>query len=338
MARPHKKSLDSFRLSVHFFSDPRIKAAASAAGIEAEIVAVRLLCAIYSNGYYLHLSDTVKTALLSELHGMTPQTFDDIVASLVRHGFFDEALFRSAAILTSHEIQQQYFLAAKRRKQTADLPYILSDDNNLLSYDANILKIEETNPRQSVESRGKVVESSRQSVENEVNPCTSVETSCKDMEVPKSAEMTDDELLTLLSAEPDPVTSPPVVLYQDEPKKRKKTEPKTEDLNIVVSQASQYLEEFTRPTAMRDAVCMRFHINFAQLETYLNTFLLDCASRGTQHANRSDAVLHFNNWLRICITEEKKQQKDDTDRQRSKNKRRGVEATDAAPQDYYRAF
>lgn len=313
MARPHKKSLDSFRLSVHFFSDPRIKATASAAGIEAEIVAVRLLCAIYSNGYYLHLTDTVKTALLSELHGMTPQTFDDIVASLVRHGFFDEALFRSAAILTSSDIQKQYFLAAKRRIQTADLPYILSDDDNLLSYDAKNLKIEEANPRQSVE------------------------TSCKDMEVPKSAEMTDDELLTLLSAEPDPVTSPPVVLYQDEPKKRQK-KPEEKSLNLVVTQASQYLEEFTRPTAMRDAVCMRFHINFAQLETYLNTFLLDCASRGTRHANRSDAVLHFNNWLRICITEEKKQQKDDTDRQRSKNKRRGVEATDAAPQDYYRAF
>lgn len=314
MARPHKKSLDSFRLSVHFFSDPRIKATASAAGIEAEIVAVRLLCAIYSNGYYLHLTDTVKTALLSELHGMTPQAFDDIVASLVRHGFFDEALFSSAAILTSPDIQQQYFLAAKRRIQTADLPYILSDDDNPLSYDAKNLKIEETqNPK-----------------ENEVNPW-------KDMEVPKSAEMTDDELLALLSAEPDPVTSPPMVFYQGEPKKRQK-KPEEKSLNIVVSQASQYLEEFTRPTAMRDAVCMRFHINFAQLETYLNTFLLDCASRGTKHANRSDAVLHFNNWLRICITEEKKQQKDDTDRQRSKNKRRGVEATDAAPQDYYRAF
>ncbi len=271
MARPHKKSLDSFPLSVHFFSDPRIKAAASAAGIGAEIVAVRLLCAIYSNGYCLQLSDTVKTALLSELPGMTSQAFDDIIASLARHGFFDEALFRSAAILTSHEIQQQYFRSVHRRKQTADLPYILSDDGSLLANDAN------------------------------------------------------------------PVTS--MVLYQDESKKRqKKTDPKTEDLNTVVTQASRYLEEFTRPTAMREAVCMRFHITFAQLETYLNTFLLDCASRGTRHANRSDAVLHFNNWLRICITEEKKQQKDDTDRQRNQNKRRGVEATDAAPQDYYRAF
>lgn len=125
MARPLKNGLDYFPFDVDFFGDEKIAAISGEFGIKGEITAIKLLCAIYRNGYYIEWNDMLKMKLLKDLPGITVTLLDAIVSRLVRWGFFDVALFDSAAVLTSEGIQRRYFAIAKRRRGT-EYPYVVS--------------------------------------------------------------------------------------------------------------------------------------------------------------------------------------------------------------------
>mgnify|MGYP001123385979 CR=1 FL=1 len=124
MARPLKNGLDYFPFDVDFFSDEKIAAISGEFGVKGEITAIKLLCAIYRNGYYIEWNDMLKMKLLKDLPGITEQLLDSIVSRLVRWGFFDAALFDSTAVLTSEGIQRRYFAIAKRRRNT-EYPYVV---------------------------------------------------------------------------------------------------------------------------------------------------------------------------------------------------------------------
>ena len=124
MARPLKNGLDYFPFDVDFFSDEKIAAISGEFGVKGEITAIKLLCAIYRNGYYIEWNDMLKMKLLKDLPGITEQLLDSIVSRLVRWGFFDAALFDSTAVLTSEGIQRRYFTIAKRRRNT-EYPYVV---------------------------------------------------------------------------------------------------------------------------------------------------------------------------------------------------------------------
>lgn len=125
MARPLKNGLDYFPFDVDFFGDEKIAAISGEFGIKGEITAIKLLCAIYRNGYYIEWNDMLKMKLLKDLPGITVTLLDAIVSRLVRWGFFDGTLFDSAAVLTSEGIQRRYFAIAKRRRGT-EYPYVVS--------------------------------------------------------------------------------------------------------------------------------------------------------------------------------------------------------------------
>ncbi|MDE6860913.1 MAG: DUF4373 domain-containing protein [Duncaniella sp.] len=125
MARPRKTGLDYFPFDCDFFSDEKVFAVAGAYGIKGEITIVKLLCAIYRNGYFIEWSEMMRYKLLSQLPGVSEGLLDSIVSRLVKWGFFDKDLFDSAGVLTSRGIQQRYFEATKFRKLDGDLPYLL---------------------------------------------------------------------------------------------------------------------------------------------------------------------------------------------------------------------
>ena len=95
MARPTKKGLDYFPFDVDFFEDEKIAAISGEFGLKGEIVAVKLLCAIYRNGYFILWSDMLRLKILRDLPGVSPDLLDKIVYRLVRWEFFDKALFES---------------------------------------------------------------------------------------------------------------------------------------------------------------------------------------------------------------------------------------------------
>lgn len=128
MARPNKTGLDYFPFDIDFFEDEKIEAIFVEFGIKGEITVVKLLCAIYRNGYFIQWNERLRIKLLKNLPGISSELLEKIIIRLVKWDFFNEDLFNSDSILTSKGIQKRFFAVTKRRKQNEDYPYILVDD------------------------------------------------------------------------------------------------------------------------------------------------------------------------------------------------------------------
>jgi hypothetical protein len=125
MARPEKQGLDYFPFDIDFFEDEKIEAISGEFGIKGEIAIIRLLCAVYRNGYFARWNEMLKMKLLKHLPGVSSDLLEQILNRLIKWEFFDEYLFDSVKILTSKGIQIRFFQAAKRRKINEELPYLL---------------------------------------------------------------------------------------------------------------------------------------------------------------------------------------------------------------------
>jgi hypothetical protein len=141
MARPNKQGIDYFPFDVDFFNDEKIGAISGEFGIKGELACIKLLCAIYRQGYFVLWSEMLKMKLIKELSGVSADLLDQIVSRLVRWGFFDKYLFEKSGILTSSGIQRRYFEITKRRIiGSDDLPYLLVNANrNPVNVDRNPL-------------------------------------------------------------------------------------------------------------------------------------------------------------------------------------------------------
>jgi hypothetical protein len=131
MARPPKSGLEYFPLDVDFFEDEKVIAISREFGVKGEAVALRLLCAVYRQGYFAVWGDGLKQKLLRSVPGLTPGLLEQIVSRLVKWDFFDKDLFHSAKVLTSRGVQRRFFAATKRR-QTGENPAFL-----LVTVDSN---------------------------------------------------------------------------------------------------------------------------------------------------------------------------------------------------------
>ena len=146
MSRPNKEGLDYFPFDVDFFSDEKIGSISGEFGIKGEITAIKLLCAIYRNGYFILWNDALKMSLLRGLPGISLELLEQIVTRLVRWGFFEQTLFSTVSVLTSKGIQERYFKAIKRRKDSSNYPYLLVNvDNNKVNVSNNDINVS-TNP------------------------------------------------------------------------------------------------------------------------------------------------------------------------------------------------
>lgn len=131
MARPTKNGLDYFPFAVDFFYDEKIEAISGEFGIKGEMVAIKLLCAIYREGYFIEWSEMLRMKLLKQLPGVSSQLLDQIVSRLAKWEFFDENLLGSANILTSIGIQKRFDEATKRRINIENRDYWLLNEVNV---------------------------------------------------------------------------------------------------------------------------------------------------------------------------------------------------------------
>lgn len=127
MARPKEEGLKYFPFDIDFFNDEKIEAISGEFGIKGEIATIKLLCAVYRNGYFIEWNEMLKMKLLKNLPGVSLDLLEQIINRLVKWEFFDKNLFDSVKILTSHGIQKRYFEAIRRRRKSKDYPYILID-------------------------------------------------------------------------------------------------------------------------------------------------------------------------------------------------------------------
>ena len=108
MSSPIKTGLDYFPLDVSFFEDEKIEYVSARFDEKGELIAIKLLCAIYRNGYYTDWNED-KAALFSKRAGrnVSPSLANDVVLELVKRGFFERSIFNSFGILTSRGIQRR---------------------------------------------------------------------------------------------------------------------------------------------------------------------------------------------------------------------------------------
>lgn len=125
MARPNKKGLDILPLDVDLFDSDAMVAVSGEFGLKGEITVIKLLCAVYRNGYFILWNELFQMRLLRSLPGVSVELLNQIVDRLVKWDLFDKELFVSAKILTSVDIQRRFFNATRRRKRGESLPYLL---------------------------------------------------------------------------------------------------------------------------------------------------------------------------------------------------------------------
>ena len=104
-----------------------------------------------------------------------------------------------------------------------------------------------------------------------------------------------------------------------------------EDENLV------YIEELKQSEIWLEQMQMRFRLNADEIKDKLDTFALDCRCRGTEHKNLNETRRHFNDWLRIQIESQNRNNNEAT-RRKPENKRRGSDVTASKAEDYDGAF
>ena len=113
--RPLKQGLDYFPFDVDFFyTDKKIKVLKAKYGCDGITVFIYLLCQIYKNGYFIKLDEDYEYIISDELK-MEPEKIGQIINFLCGRSLFDNKLFVSDKVLTSHGIQARFQAAVKER-------------------------------------------------------------------------------------------------------------------------------------------------------------------------------------------------------------------------------
>lgn len=143
MARPQKIGLDYFPFDIDFFADEKTEAISGQYGIVGEITIIKILCLLYRKGYYIKWDRLIKMKLIKYIPGITENTLDNIVNSLIEWEFFDKVFFESDKILTSKGIQNRYHEATRRRKIEGITIYSLIEvENDNINVDTNLVNVD----------------------------------------------------------------------------------------------------------------------------------------------------------------------------------------------------
>ena len=99
----------------------------------------------------------------------------------------------------------------------------------------------------------------------------------------------------------------------------------------------EFIEELKQSEIWLEQMQMRFKLNADEIKDKLDIFALDCRCRGTEHKNLNETRRHFNDWLRIQIESQNRNNNEAT-RRKPENKRRGSDVTAVKAEDYDGAF
>jgi len=143
MGRRSNSGLDYFSFDVHFFSDRKIEFASARFGIAGEIIAIRLLCQIYREGYFIKWGED-EALLFARYAGdeISKNLVDEVVSELLKRGFFSQKHYDDYQILTSNGIQDRYLHSTARRQNVSmTKEYIIADINGF-RVDINELNVD----------------------------------------------------------------------------------------------------------------------------------------------------------------------------------------------------
>ena len=112
------KRIEYFPLDTRVFYDMKFELLVAEFGLEAAAIAIKLLCEIYGNCFYLDWN--ANRCTIFTLHSgstFSREQVQAIVDYLLEIDFFDKNMYEAYSILTSKGIQRRYFQITRRRKR-----------------------------------------------------------------------------------------------------------------------------------------------------------------------------------------------------------------------------
>lgn len=112
------KRINYFPLDTQIFNDEKIELLTAEFGLEAAAIAIKLLCDIYTNCYYMNWNEN-RCKIFTKKSGtsFSYKQVQQIVELLVHVDFFDRERYEKYGILTSRGIQKRFFEITARRKK-----------------------------------------------------------------------------------------------------------------------------------------------------------------------------------------------------------------------------
>lgn len=159
-------------MDTQFFENEKIEMLMANFGFEASGVYIKLLCKIYTNGYYMRWNETICKVFTYSLHSrFNSKKVQQIIDFLVEFNFFNKKLFLEHQILTSKGIQERFFEIISRRKNFVceNIEYLLVPIPKRFSESKNGSKMQQSSPLNdekcniSGDSTGENVDISKQS-------------------------------------------------------------------------------------------------------------------------------------------------------------------------------
>lgn len=154
-----KKGLDYFSFDVNFFDNDKVALIEAEFGMKGIIVLLKLLCKIYSEGYYCEWGEDQCLLFTSrKLKPSIPEIdaafTQKVIEALLKRNFLNQELYDEHRILTSRNIQERYYEVAKRRqKNDFNTPYWLLAENK--NVDRNAENVDIFSQRKVKESKVK---------------------------------------------------------------------------------------------------------------------------------------------------------------------------------------
>lgn len=272
MARPNKTGLDYFPFDVDFFADEKIAAISGEFGIKGELTVVKLLCAVYRNGYFILWNEPLKYKLLRDLPGVSPELIDQIVNRLVRWGFFDEGLFDSVKVLTSRGIQKRYFSITRRRSMVDERYILISDYKKTVSdytkevIDGKNAGATELLTTKTPQSKGKEIKDISTTTTAREETFQTGDTLAESADTPQKSS----------AQKVPPRVSADVVEY------------------IPIGEVAVYMKAQTQ---WLEAFCMNLHLDPAFVNRKIDEFVAECQNNGYTEKDKADCIRHFNSWM-----------------------------------------
>lgn len=288
MARPKKRGLDYFPFDVDFFDDEKIAAISGEFGLKGEMTTVKLLCAIYRNGYFVLWDEPLKYKLLRSLPGVSVELIDRIIFRLVKWGFFDEDLFSSAKVLTSRGIQRRFFTITKRRSVEDDMPYILASTINNVVDNRVIACNNPSETQQQTHYCAQKVHKVKESKDN----------------ISSDESILSSSTTTTTTARAQDVSTNESSLFSSLQSKEKSCAKKESDFcglpldnpaYIPIDRVADYLRG---EQAWLESLCMNRHLRLDYVLSKIDEFGVELSLKGETVKDKRDCKSHFVNWLR----------------------------------------
>ena len=287
--RKCKNSLDYFPLPVDFFNEPCINAVAVEFGIKGELVAVKLLCEIYRNGYYLDWSPATRVGFLRLVQGVNDGLLQQIARRLAEWDFLSETMLDEHGILTSQDIQQRYFAVTKRRiKDVSTLPYLLVEPpvagkNEFLQAENQFMYAENQFAQAEMTQNKIKIESSTSST-NVLSPPGSKPPKNEFLQAENQFMYTENQFAQAETIVPNP---------------RKRISASRN--NVAEPVKTAYAVEFLyEDHGWLESTSRVIHKTIGEIKQYLDIFLDFCISQGKEeHESLADVKQHFNSWVKM---------------------------------------